>query len=48
MRPMINSKIKRGNFITQQNLFDVKKELRKSEKRIAELDKLIESAFEEK
>lgn len=45
---MINSKIKRGNFITQQNLFDVKKELRKSEKRISELNKLIESAFEEK
>lgn len=34
--------------LADKNQADVKKELRKSEKRIAELDKLIESAFEEK
>lgn len=34
--------------LANKNQADVKKELHKSEKRLAELDKLIESAFEEK
>ncbi len=34
--------------LASENQADVKKELRKAEKRLAELDKLIESAFEEK